>query len=73
VGSGLGVLAWSTWWFGWLPPTGVHSPPWEQRSPRVLLPVLDHKVFGAAWVLAYWELGGHARPKRKGRRPRVRT
>lgn len=53
VGSSLGVLAWGVGWASWLPLTGVHSPPWEQRSPRVLLPVIDHAVFGAAWGLVF--------------------
>src|SRR5919205_519052 len=40
VGSALGVLAWGAGWSSWLPLTGVHSPPWEQQTPKVL-PVLD--------------------------------
>ena len=51
VGSALGVLAWGAGWSSWLPLTGVHRPPWAQKSPRVLLPVVDHAVFGAAWGL----------------------
>jgi len=53
VGSALGVLAWGAGWSSWLPLTGVHRPPWTQKSPRVLLPVIDHAVFGAAWGLLY--------------------
>ncbi len=56
VGSALGVLVWGAGWSSWLPLTGVHSPPWEQRTAKVLLPVLDHAVYGAAWGLAYWAL-----------------
>jgi hypothetical protein len=56
VGSALGVLVWGAGWSSWLPLTGVHSPPWEQRTPKVLLPVLDHAVYGAAWGLIYWLL-----------------
>jgi hypothetical protein len=56
VGSAMGVLVWGAGWSSWLPLTGVHSPPWEQRTPKVLLPVLDHAVYGAAWGLAYWAL-----------------
>ncbi len=56
VGSALGILVWGAGWSSWLPLTGVHSPPWEQQSPKVLLPVLDHAVFGAAWGLMYWLL-----------------
>ena len=56
VGSALGVLVWGAGWSSWLPLTGVHSPPWRQRTPKVLLPVLDHAVFGATWGLAYWVL-----------------
>jgi hypothetical protein len=53
VGSALGLLAWGAGWSTWLPLTGVHEPPWEQDTPRVLLPVLDHAVFGAVWALIY--------------------
>ena len=53
VGSSLGVLAWGEGWASWLPLTGVHSPPWKQQTPKVLLPVIDHAVFGAAWGLIF--------------------
>ena len=56
VGSAMGILAWGAGWSSWLPLTGVHSPPWEQRSWKVLLPVLDHAVYGAAWGLVNWML-----------------
>jgi hypothetical protein len=53
VGSALGILSWGAGWASWLPLAGVHRPPWKQRSPKVLLPVLDHFVFGAVWGLVY--------------------
>jgi hypothetical protein len=53
VGSSLGLLAWGAGWASWLPLAGVHSPPWEQRTPKVLLPALDHAVYGAAWGLIF--------------------
>ena len=56
VGSSLGVLAWGAGWSSWLPLAGVHSPPWEQRTPKVLLPVIEHAVYGAAWGLIFWAL-----------------
>jgi hypothetical protein len=56
VGSALGVLAWGMGWASWLPLTGVHKAPWTQKTPKVLLPVIDHAVFGAAWGLLYWAL-----------------
>ena len=56
VGATLGVLSWGAGWAGWLPIVGVHPAPWTQRTPRALLPVLDHAVFGAAWGLIYWLL-----------------
>jgi hypothetical protein len=56
VGSALGVLAWGVGWASWLPLTGVHRAPWTQKTPKVLLPVIDHAVFGAAWGLLYWAL-----------------
>ena len=51
VGSALGVLAWGVGWASWLPLAGVHRAPWTQRTPKVLLPVVDHAVYGAAWGL----------------------
>ena len=51
VGSALGVLAWGAGWSSWLPLAGVHKAPWTQKTPRVLLPTVDHAVFGAAWGL----------------------
>lgn len=60
VGSALGILAWGAGWSSWLPLTGVHKAPWNQKSSKVLLPIMDHAVFGASWGLLYWAL-------RKGR------
>ncbi len=56
VGAALGVLSWGAGWALLLPITGVHPAPWTQKTPRALLPVLDHAVFGAAWGLIYWTL-----------------
>ncbi len=56
VGSALGLLAWGAGWSSWLPLTGVHAPPWSQQTTKVLLPVVDHAAYGAAWGLAYWVL-----------------
>ena len=53
VGSALGLLAWGAGWASWLPLTGVHEPPWDQETPKVLLPVIDHAFFGAVWALIY--------------------
>lgn len=53
VGSALGILAWGAGWSTWLPLTGVHEPPWKQRTAKVLLPVLDHAFFGVVWGLLY--------------------
>jgi hypothetical protein len=61
VGSALGVLAWGAGWSSWLPLTGVHRPPWAQKTPRVLLPVIDHAVFGVAWGLLNLALSGRSR------------
>lgn len=54
VGSALGTLVWGAGWASWLPLTGVHSPPWTQRTPKVLLPVVDHAVYGATWRVLHW-------------------
>ncbi len=56
VGSSLGILAWGVGWASWLPLAGVHRAPWTQRTPKVLLPVIDHAVYGAAWGLIYGAL-----------------
>ena len=56
VGATLGVLSWGASWAGLLPIVGVHPAPWTQKTPRALLPVLDHAVYGAAWGLIYWTL-----------------
>jgi len=53
VGSALGILAWGAGWSSWLPLARVHLPPWKQQTPKVLLPILDHIVFGAVWGLLY--------------------
>jgi len=53
VGAALGLLAWGANWSTLLPLVGVHRPPWKERTPKVLLPVLDHVVYGAVWGLAY--------------------
>ena len=53
VGSALGLLSWAFNWTALLPLLGVHVPPWKQRSPKVLLPVLDHAFFGAVWALIF--------------------
>ena len=58
VGATLGVLSWGAGWAGWLPVAGVHPAPWTQKTPRALLPVLDHAVYGAAWGLIYWTIKG---------------
>lgn len=52
VGSALGVLAWGFGWTALLPLAGVHRPPWKQRTPKVLLPIVDHAFFGAVWGLS---------------------
>jgi hypothetical protein len=61
VGAALGLLVWGVGWASWLPLAGVHRAPWTERTPKVLLPVLDHAVFGAAWGLANWAVGGRER------------
>ena len=53
VGSALGILSWAANWSALLPVLGVHEPPWKQRSPKVLLPVLDHAFFGAVWGVIF--------------------
>jgi hypothetical protein len=54
VGTALGVLLWGTAWAVWLPILGADRAPWNYHSPNVLLPVLDHAVYGTAWGLIFW-------------------
>jgi hypothetical protein len=56
VGAALGVLSWGAGWAGWLPVAGVHPAPWTQKTPRALLPILDHAAYGAAWGLLFYAL-----------------
>lgn len=51
VGGALGVLSWALNWTVVLPLIGAHVPPWKQRNLMVLLPIVDHAVFGAVWGL----------------------
>lgn len=53
VGAALGLVTWGANWSGLLPLVGVHRPPWRERTPKVLLPILDHIVYGAIWGLVY--------------------
>jgi hypothetical protein len=53
VGAALGLLAWAANWSSLLPLVGVHRPPWKERTPKVLLPVLDHLVYGTIWGLVH--------------------
>ena len=53
VGSALGLLSWAFNWTALLPMLGVHTPPWRQHSPKVLLPVLDHAFFGVVWGVIF--------------------
>jgi len=66
VGAALALLVWGAGWASWLPLTGVHRAPWTERTPKVLLPVVDHAVFGAAWGLANWAVSGRARDVTNG-------
>ena len=56
VGAALGVLLWGVGWAGWLPILGADRAPWSYHNPKVLLPILDHAVYGAAWGLLFWAL-----------------
>lgn len=56
VGAALGVLSWGTGWTTWLPLLGSEDAPWGAKTPEVLLPVLDHAVYGAFWGVTCWAL-----------------
>ena len=56
VGTALGVLLWGLGWAGWLPMLGADRAPWSYRTPRVLLPILDHAAFGVAWATIFYVL-----------------
>lgn len=54
VGTTLGILVWGSGWSMWLPLLGVEPAPWNWRGPAVVLPVIDHAVYGAVWGTTYW-------------------
>lgn len=56
VGTSLGILTWGLGWAIWLPLLGVHRAPWNQRTAKVLLPILDHGVYGTVWGITNWAL-----------------
>ena len=56
MGAALSVLLWGTGWAGWLPILGADQASWSYRTPKVLLPIFDHGVFGAVWALIHWSL-----------------
>jgi hypothetical protein len=56
VGAALGVLSWGAGWTTWLPLLGTEDAPWDAKTTEVLLPVLDHAVFGAFWGATWWAL-----------------
>lgn len=53
TGAALGLLCWAGGWAVWLPLSGVHSAPWNQYTPKVLLPAVDHAFYGAMWGFLY--------------------
>lgn len=53
VGAAMGVLLWGVGWAGWLPIVGVDRAPWSYHNPKVLLPILDHAAYGAAWGMLF--------------------
>jgi hypothetical protein len=53
VGTALGIVVWGANWSGLLPLIGAHLPPWRERTPKVLLPIIDHAVYGATWGVLY--------------------
>jgi hypothetical protein len=63
VGATLGVLLWGIGWAGYCGGSvgpdsylslGAARAPWSYNTPRALLPVLDHAVYGAVWGLLFW-------------------
>jgi hypothetical protein len=54
VGTTLGILLWGVGWPGWLPILGADRAPWSYDTPKALLPVLDHAVYGAVWGFLFW-------------------
>ena len=61
VGMALGVLMWGVGWAGWLPIVGADRAPWNYHNPKVLLPIVDHAVYGAVWGVLFWALSRDSR------------
>ena len=56
VGAALGVLLWGVGWAGWLPILGADRAPWTYHNAKVLLPILDHALYGTVWGLLFFVL-----------------
>jgi hypothetical protein len=52
-GVALGLACWATGYLGWLPATGLMPPIWEQEPAQVVLPIVQHAIFGMATVATY--------------------
>ena len=52
-GLGVGLAVWAAGYLGWLPRTQLMPPVTEQRSEQVIVPLLQHVLFGLAVVAVY--------------------
>jgi len=58
-GVALGLGTWAAGYLGWLPALGLMPPVQQQETEQVVMPILQHIVFGVATVAAYQWLEQH--------------
>jgi hypothetical protein len=52
-GAILGLGVWASGYLGWLPATELMPPITQQRPEQVIVPIVQHAIFGIAVVAAY--------------------
>ena len=55
-GVGLGLGTWAVGYLGWLPALGLMPPIHRQEAPQVVVPIMQHVLFGIATALVYRRL-----------------
>jgi hypothetical protein len=52
-GVALGLATWATGYLGWLPAMGLMKPVWRQQSAQVIVPIVQHAIYGMTVVCTY--------------------
>lgn len=59
-GTALGLACWAAGYVGWLPAAGLMPPVWRQHPAQILLPAVQHVLYGVVTVATYNSLRGSA-------------